>query len=217
MNYYLVVGLSYSIFIAAIIGLVKIKRVPPVFYPFILLIWIASINEVVSYYCSKFYHSNIINSNIYALVEILLIICQFYKWDVFEKKRWLFYTLLLASSLLWIYDHHNLTTLQNVHLVFRLWSAILIILMSLHVTVKQIIYTETSVLKNPVFLICCGFFLFNANTILMEPFWIYAVPRYPELPAALFRIMVYVNLIVNLHYALAFLWIPRKPQFIRLY
>jgi hypothetical protein len=217
MNYYLVVVLSYSIFIAAVIGLIKIRTVPPVYYPFILLSWIASINEVISYYCSKWYHSNIINNNIYALIEILLIIYQFYKWDIFERRKWFFYSLFAASILLWISDYHSVATLKNVQLVFRLWSAALIILMSLHLTVKQIIYTEGPVWKNPVFLICCGFFLLNTNIILLETFWIYAVPRYPDLPAALFRIMVYVNLIVNLHYAIAFLWIPRKPQFIQLY
>ena len=49
MLYYQLALMSASIFIAAIIGVVRFNKIDPVYYPVISCFWVASVNEIISF------------------------------------------------------------------------------------------------------------------------------------------------------------------------
>ena len=62
----------------------------------------------------------------------------------------------------------------------------------------------------PVFLISIGFIIYFTYEILVEAFSLYGLNNSLEFQKNVYMILTYLNLFVNLLYALAILWIPRK-------
>ena len=86
MNYWLVVIFSFSIIIAATIGWVRFRKINPAYYPFIYCIWLAFLNEILSFIFAQTIRDNSVNNNLYALAESLLIVWQFRNWGIFKNK-----------------------------------------------------------------------------------------------------------------------------------
>ncbi len=64
---------SFSIYIAGILAIIRLKKINKVYYPFLICIWIGCINELLTFLLYKQHNTSAINSNIYILVESLLI------------------------------------------------------------------------------------------------------------------------------------------------
>ena len=77
--------LNHSIVIAALIGAFRFKTVIKNFQPFSLFIWLGLINETLSLILIYSKGSNTVNSNIYVLLECILILYQFYSWNSISR------------------------------------------------------------------------------------------------------------------------------------
>ena len=64
MDYYTIQVLSMFIIFPAIAGLVRFKKVSPVFYPFLYIIWFGFINDVYSNVIVELGYYTILNYNI---------------------------------------------------------------------------------------------------------------------------------------------------------
>src|SRR5688572_29728777 len=104
MNYTLAVLFSFSIAIAAIIGLVRFKQISPAYYPFLFCIWLAFLNEILNYILARTIGHNIINNNIYALLEALLITWQFKKWGLFYRSNYSYAIILGLFISGWLFE-----------------------------------------------------------------------------------------------------------------
>src|SRR5436305_402363 len=105
MNYKLKILLSFCILIPAVIGLIRFRNIDSAYRPFIYCIWIGLTNEVISYILVKGRHSNVINNNIYGLIEFLLFTYQFKLWGLFRKRNILFTCIISALCLAWIFEN----------------------------------------------------------------------------------------------------------------
>src|SRR5216110_770679 len=101
MNFTLAVIFSFSIFVAAIIGLIRFKRISPVYYPFLYCVWLGTVNEILSYILIRMGYSTAINISIYVLVESLLFTWQFKNWGLFRRSKILFPILIASLILFW--------------------------------------------------------------------------------------------------------------------
>src|SRR5665647_455347 len=81
---------------------------------------------------------------------------------------------------------------------------------------KPIGMNSSNIFKNPVFLICIGSIVFFTFKLIVEIFWFYGLNASKDFRLDVYDILIYINLIVNLVYALAVLWIPAKQQYILL-
>ena len=80
--------------------------------------------------------------------------------------------------------------------------------------INRLILDERSgLIKNSVFLITIGFIVFFTYKILIEIFWVYGLNASRDFRVEVYRIMTYINLAINLIYALAVLWIPKKREY----
>src|ERR1700730_8069951 len=65
-----------------IVGLVRYRRLGRTYRPFLLMLAVAVLNELVSYIVLKLTHSNSVPNNIYGLTEWMLIAWQFHVWGL---------------------------------------------------------------------------------------------------------------------------------------
>lgn len=205
--------LSFSIAIGAIIGLVRLKSTDQAFLPFILFLCSGFLNESISVIRIAYKYGSTINNNIYVLVSALLILWLFKNWKVLG--RWAqkgFFVLALLFVLVWIWENFIYSSLRELSSYFRILYSFVIVLLSVQMINRLLLEDKTRLLRNPVFLICLSFVIFFTYKVLIEIFWIYGLNSSKDFRIQVYRIMTYINLTVNLVYALAALWMPRKRE-----
>lgn len=213
MSYLLIDILSYSIAIAAIIGLVRFKKIDRAYYPFIILLWVGLCNEIIGTICIKHFKTNAINSNIYVLAEAILITWFFRNFGLFRKGKNLFSLSLFFILTFWLFENFYLSDIRRFSSYFRISYSMLIVLMSINMINRMLVDGKKKLIQNPLFLILIGFIVFFTYKALIEIFWVYGLNASRDFRLEVYRIMAYINLAVNIIYAIAVLWMPRKREF----
>lgn len=204
---------SFSIIIAAAIGWARFAKINPAYYPFLFLIWIGLLNEILGYFLIYSGHSNAINNNIYVLIESLLIAWQFEKWGLFEQSKWLYKSILSLFVLTWLIEILFIKGINLTISYFRIIYSFVIVLMSLNVINRQLLSEKKSIYKNAIFLICTIFVIYFLYKAIVGIFWLYGLGENHQFRMNVIWILIYVNLFANLMYALAVVWIPTKHRF----
>ncbi|MGN6195276.1 MAG: hypothetical protein ACTHOB_10080 [Ginsengibacter sp.] len=211
-SFLLEIALNYSIIGAAIIGIIRFQSIIRDYYPFIFIIWLGVINETLSLIFIFTLGSNTVNSNIFVLLEYLLVVYQFYKWNDKGLKKYVI--LALLGLAVWSADNLILNSIHHNNSLFRAFYSFLIVFFSIDQVNKLIIYERGPLLKNPMFIICITFLLYYGFKAFVESYNMFHLGLSKALLRDLWIILYFVNGIANLLYALAVLWIPTKVKFI---
>jgi uncharacterized membrane protein (DUF373 family) len=78
---------------------------------------------------------------------------------------------------------------------------------------RLIVEEKKNLLSNSKFLICTGAMIFYTYKIMVESFYIFKLDQSNDFLSNIYYILVFVNLFVNLLFALAILWIPTRQRF----
>jgi hypothetical protein len=210
-NYWLRIVFNYSIVIAAIIAIFRFKSIMADYYPFIFFIWLGLFNEILSLLLIYNYESNTVNSNLYVLVEYLLLLWQFYKWSDNGSKR--YYWLAGIGIAVWIADNFIINTIFHNNSVFRVFYSFIIIFFSIDKVNNLLIFGYGNLLKHPV-IICITFIFYYGFKAFVESFNMVHLGLNPVILKDLWIILYFVNGTANLLYAIAVLCIPKKIKFI---
>ena len=204
MTLYLIT--SFSVIVAVLLSFFILQKADKRFLPFILLLYAGLVAEVINYYMAN----NSVSTNIYALFEVLLITWLFTNWNFFKDPKigiWLsiiFFCIYIADILF-------MPRLNQYTPYFNVISSLAIIIMSVLTINKVILEENKSLVKNSIFLICIAFIIYFTNLALVEIFYIYGLTQQSvNFANKVYSIFQVINLITNLIYALAILWIPRK-------
>lgn len=203
--------LNFSVAIPAFILLFKLRYPLNDYWPFIVLMWGGLLNEGASYVLILKTHSNMVSSNIYILIEFLLILIQIAIWK--RQPVWHYVLFAVLGSMVWLFDNLYLNDISGNNSLFRLFYSLAIVLFGLDLFNRIIIYERYSIAKNPVFLICTGFILYYGCKAFIESFNIIHVGLSDVFLIRLFLILSVVNLLTNIIYAYAILCIPKKQEF----
>ena len=202
-----------SIIIAAAIGAWRFDDIHPSFRPFIYCIWLALVNESLSIGLIMTRHSNILNSNIYILLESWLIAWQFYNWGLLRRYKIVLPGLLVLLTLGWVAENFFIANILQFSSWFRIFYSFIIVLLSISLLNQHIVVEKEMLLKNPVALICLAFIIYYTYKVLVETFWVYGLNESTTFQSKVYFILNYINLFANLIYALAVLWMPIKHRF----
>jgi len=211
-NYWLRIVFNYSIVIAAIIAIFRFKSIMADYYPFIFFIWLGLFNEILSLLLIYNYESNTVNSNLYVLVEYLLLLWQFYKWSDNGSKR--YYWLAGIGIAVWIADNFIINTIFHNNSVFRVFYSFIIIFFSIDKVNNLLVFEYSNLLKHPVFITCIAFTFYYGFKAFVESFNMVHLGLNPVILKDLWIILYFVNGTANLLYAIAVLCIPKKIKFI---
>ena len=217
MNHTLVEIFSYSVGIGAVIGAFRLRHIDRVYDPFILLLWMGLASEVISTILIHRHQPNALPTNIYVFAEAILITFFLKKLGLFDKRPKMFYLIWGLFAAAWIAENFVFSTIHVFGSYFRILYSFIIVLMSIHQINKLIHATKKTLLRDPNFLILTGFIIFFTYKVLIEIFYVYGFDGKDSFSMQVYRLMTYINLLVNLIYAIALLWIPQKRASTLLY
>lgn len=215
MNSFILSILSgYSISIAAIIGLVRFRQIHKSYHPFIFLCLFALLNETVSYFSARIIQNNNYNFNIYSLLESGLFIWLFAGWGHFNNRprNYLFTFFFLA--MVWLFDNviwHSLGD-QN-SLFFVVYSFALVFLAINEITL--IVMNNRGILfRDSRFLISLSIVIFYTYVATISTINLLELNFSIIFYSHIYMVLQAVNIFINVVYALALLWAPKRQRFI---
>lgn len=211
MTYGLQIAFSFSIGIAAIIGLWRIAKVYIKYLPFIYITILGVLAETATFLVMSRHYSNGIVLNLDCLLESILWVWQFRNWNAFDRK-WKYYTLQGVLTGWWAIETFAAGPL-NFDTYFIVIYSFAVVFLSINQINQLIVSERRHLLTNARFLICCGAIVFYTYQIFVESFYLFNLGLSDTFMANIYYILVYVNLFVNLLYALATLWIPTRQRF----
>lgn len=213
MTYTLALIFTSAILLPATAGLVRYRWIDPVFRPFLWAIWLGTFTELLSYVLTHNGYSNAVIYNIYVLLESVIFTWQFRNWGIFRPFPWLFPVLCGFLVLGWSAEMLLPGKVLLPVSYFRVGYSFMLVLMSIQMFNKQLLEERGVLLKNPIFLICIGFILYYLYKVLTGMFIIYGLGESRVFRIKLMYIMIWINLVANLIYGIAILWMPRKIRF----
>jgi hypothetical protein len=213
LNYNLIAAFSFSIVLAAITGWIRFKKMDPAFYPFLIMVSLATLNEAISFIEIRNGQTNAINANIYSLAESILIAWQFRKWALFNKKKKLFYLMISLYLVVWVSENVIVFSMTRFSSYFNIIYGFTTVMMSISMLNYLLVFQRDLLITRPIMLICFCFCVFYTYTALIEIFWIWGLDASTNFKSNIYRILYFVNLVTNLTYAFAIIWVPKKREF----
>jgi hypothetical protein len=212
-NYTVTMILSLSVFIAGIIAIFRFAQIGDIYRPFVYLIWIACITEVLNIYFAYRYHNNVVIMTIYGFCESLLLLWFFSRLGIFKRQKKLLYFLIAFFLIIWFSEnflgkHFG----SRISFYFDIVYAFLVVLFSIR-AINDLLFTEKELLKNPVFLICIGLIIFFTYQIVQRMFGLFGLRDSIDFRRSVQRILSVINCLSNLIYALAVLWMRKRKPF----
>jgi hypothetical protein len=200
------------------VGWVRYKTLDPAFFPFLILLSAATVNEIISATAINLCHqSNAVNCNIYSLAESMIIIWQFARWKLFYRKETLLYGVCIFLIALWIDDNLFHSHIYKFNSHFSITYGFVVVMMSITMADRLLRPAQFHLSTRSILLICFCFSIFYTYSSLVEVFWVLGLRSGKTFRLNIYRILYYVNLFTNLTYILAILWAPRKREFLRLF
>lgn len=211
MNNFVSFLFSQSILLPLIIGLIRIRKIQSSYHPFLALILLGALTELFSFITIRLFDSNAIVSNIYSLLECMLILYQFYRWRFYTMPRKWYWIIPAICLLIWFTENIVFMYITQFRPVFRISYAFLVVMVSINEINYLITHENRQLFKNARFLICMGFIIFFIYQILFEgTYYIAKTGGDPVISNKIFSLQVYINVFVNMIYAVAMLLIPEK-------
>lgn len=212
---------SLSIGFAVIIGIVRFRRIDSSYYPFIFNAIVALVVEILNKILTETGHTVafIFVLNVFSYIDFFLFLWLFHNWGLFSRKKSIFIIIASIFFLIWLLEGVLVTGFVKLNLYFFMLYAFALIFFSVNTFNKVVVHERSSIFRNPKFWICLGIIIFY-------PFFILTVTTgislFKNNVSVQFRrdlqaISVFSNLLVNLLYAVAVIWIPRKKNFTSLF
>lgn len=200
---------SLSILFPAVVGILRFRNADPNYRPFLYLIFISLFNELlVGLYLTNLSRNvNILNWQLFNLVEWILLLIQFNYWGRLKRYRHLFWVLLVASVAGWIFENFIYSNIYSFNPVFLICYSFVLVLLSINTINSTVAEHNQPLGKNGLFIICVGMVIFFTYTIIVFLFLALDISK-TVLVQKIFDIRVYVNALANLIYAIGIYYIP---------
>lgn len=213
--------LSLSVSIAVIIGIVRFRKIDRSYYPFIYNITIVLIVEVLSRILTVTGRQDLFlfTLNLYSVIDFILLVWLFHNWGLFNRNKRVFLSIIGFFFIVWLLTNAFLTRFIKLNFYFFILYSFALIFFSVNTFNKAVVNERISIFRNAKFWICIGIVIFYSFFIVFSSTRISLFMENvgKEFRAQLQSISVYSNLLVNLLYAVAVIWIPRKKNFTSLF
>ena len=215
--------LSLSIIFAVIIGIVRFRKMDPSYYPFIYNICLALLIEVTHQILMSngYSHPLVAVLNVYGYLDFFLFTWLFHNWGLFNRKRSVFITVVSIFFVIWLFTNVFYSQFsRGLNIYFAIIYSFALIFFSVNTFNKVIVHERSSMSRNAQFWICLGVIIFYSFfTVLNATRFIILFKHNMSMDFwhKLHEITLFSNILVNLLYAVAVLWIPRKKKYTTLF
>ncbi len=173
--------------------------------------WAGLANESTSYYLIMNRGNNMISSNIYTLIEFGLFLWFFY--GLSNRKAHTYWLLGFSGITLWIADNIFMHDVDGDNTVFRVLSFAIILLLSMNKISRVILNEQKQPYKKTDLLLCISFFMYYTYQGFVTIFNMFPIGVSTEFYTRLWLILAITNLITNIVYTVAILWIPKQQPY----
>jgi hypothetical protein len=211
MNNFVSFLFSQSVLLPLLIGLIRLRRSESRYRPFLVLIMVAALTELLSFISIRLFRTNAIISNVYYLVECMLIIYQFYRWRFYAKPRTWYWAVPALCLLIWVVENLVFIKILEFSPVFRISYSFLVVMLSINEINYLITHENKQLFRNARFLICMGFIIYFLYQILFEgALFLSQTEGKTEISNKIIFLSAYVNVLSNVIYAAAIWFIPEN-------
>lgn len=202
---------SLSIALPAVLISFRWRQIAPAYYSFAILLWIGALNELISLVMILNHYPNMFNSNIYVLLEYLLLIRLFMQWN-----HWYYLlpvVLIITGIIIWIIDNiwwHSITSDNS---FFRMVYSAIIVLLSMLQCSMVVMHETRRLYKNAQFVICLTFVIYYTFKTFFESYNLLDEGISERFFYWLWLVLNIVNLFANLSYFYAILCIKKRTSF----
>ena len=204
---------SLSILFAAVIGLIRYRFINRSYQPFLWYIFLSLFNELlVGLFLSpeRLKMVQVADWNIFNLFECLIFLLQFYCCQLFSRLKEMFFVLMSILVVIWIGENFFVSTINSFNYVFLISYSFVFALLSIYTINSIVVKHNRSLFRNPMFIICVGLVIYYIYTIIV--FTLLLVGTEKTVLREVFNIKVFVNAFVNLLFAVAVCFIPRRSK-----
>lgn len=210
-----IIALNHFTIITGVIALIRFKRISNIFYPFIFFIWLGLANDLLSLTFILNKRSNMISSNIYIILEFLLLLWFFYKWNMQSLK--IYILLFIAGLVIWGVDNFIINSISQNNSVFRVFYSFVIVFLSISEISKFVVFQNVQLYKNPVFLLCISFLFYYTFKTIFESYNLFNLDFGRTILHKILLLYSVINFITYLLYTVAILCMPQKQKYLLLY
>ena len=212
--------LSLSILPAVIIGLIRFRKIDRSYHPFIFNIVLVLIIEIVHRVLLLTDYKQAINilQNFFSIIDFLLFLWLFHNWRLFNGSIRILLIIVIFYLLAWVGTNFFLVGITKPNFYFLALYAGTLVFFSITTFGKIIIQEQTYIFTNAKFWISLGVLIFYTFFIIIciTQISLFNIKVSNAFQNYLQRINVYCNLLANILYAVAVLWIPQKKNYINL-
>jgi hypothetical protein len=205
---------SMSIVFAVIIGIIRWRVIDAAYYPFLYNIFLALLVEILNG-LHPYSTLTVETLNVFSILDFCLFAWLFHNWGLFNYNEKRFSILIISMVLIWAIITFFVSGFSNINNAFLIIYSLILIFLSVTTFNKIVVQERVNIFTNAKFWICIGIIIFYSFFI---------VTRATDLSAGLLltisnaflrslqKINSYSNVLVNLLYAVAVVWIPRKKN-----
>lgn len=204
---------AFSIALPVIFSMARLKRFGKRYRSLLFLFTTGLLNEVTSYWMIKQYRNNLPNSNIYTLIEYLLLTWLF--WDISKQKFSRVRLALIAAMIIWIADNFWWHTLAESNIIFRTYASLMLVSLSMDKINQLLMGSFGDPYKNTDLLLCLSLLGFHTYRVWINIFHLFVKSMTPAFFVSLWLILCCMNLLANITYSIAILCIPKQKNYIR--
>ncbi len=204
---------SLFVGVPAIVGWIRYKRIQPAFYPFICWLTLGLINEITSICIIYRYGNNAVSYNIFAMLSPVLITYQLNRWKQKILGISFFYAVATFSVLLFLTEWLLRGSFSAFCSYAVIISSTVIVLINICFILRWLPGAIDYLYRDAISLICFGFIILYTYTITTECFLIFVQENQSPFFYYIPTIFLVINLLVNLLFLFAILWIPLKIQY----
>lgn len=177
----------------------------------VVLLIIGAFSDLISYLTIRFYGHNIVNGNLYLLIEFILFGLLFKQWPSNRYNRFHLW-IITAGIMVWIVDNLIVHSLFTSNSISRLVCYILLVSISIDQLISTILHRATSVTKTAI-LICMAYLFHYSYRAFIESFLLYTTHLDVSYFIRLWFIDNGLNILTNLMITIAFLCHRHKPTY----
>jgi hypothetical protein len=210
--------LSITIAVPAIIGLLRYRFMQRQYHPLVWLCCLATGNELFKFYLLTQGISSNASYNIAIIFTAAFYVEAFWRWGLLQNPPYLSGLLLALLSAAWLADHFVLhgNQIHTRTMLFRVVLALTLVLLSIENLGRLVTVEKHSLLRHPQFIVCLIVLLYYSFRIITDvllPHGSMSISFRLQL-ANIHRTLLQL---LNLSFAFAMLWTPKKKNFTMLF
>lgn len=195
------------------VALFYYKKLSDRYLPLIILLGTGFINDILSIVLVYNRITSNVNSNIYVLLDLGVVLWLFTRLSGKTKVRLPYYVFLIGS-VLWCIDNVFLNSLFSNNSIYRLGASATIVLISLDKLGDLTLFNGPDRVLRTDVLILCGFLFYYSFKTFIECYHVFGMQLSKGFYIHIWNILSVLRILSYILFLLAILWAPKRKQFI---